>query len=240
LFDSISNKFHHPIPVTTIAPQHLTIKPQPIHTTKPQQIQQQEPITDATGIERAMQNGHTHVIGNTIYIGGSNSQKDWYDDVTKIPTIWKAIPAIQHYKALMFGMTSLPYVKDYAKEIDSRLPFSHMGDLTKSEKYIEAEKVLKANPNITHAVGYSRGGSVALELQKRYPQLQTRTYSAPVVDFSNAISPKYETNQERYRNIGDMVSMFDTGAHLNLKLDFMDQPTLTHQYQNIANKFKPE
>ena len=66
----------------------------------------------------------------------------------------------------MFGMTSLPYVKDYAKEIDNRLPFSHMGDLTKSEKYIEAEKVLKANPNITHAVGYSMGGSVALELQK--------------------------------------------------------------------------
>ena len=51
------------------------------------------------------------------------------------------------------------------------------------------------------------GGSVALELQKRYPQLQTRTYSAPVVDFSNAISAKYETNQERYRNISDLVSI---------------------------------
>ena len=68
MFDPISNKFHHPIPETRIAPQHLTIKPQPVQTTKPQQIQQQEPITDATGIERAMQNGHTHVIGNTIYI----------------------------------------------------------------------------------------------------------------------------------------------------------------------------
>ena len=69
---------------------------------------------------------------------------------------------------------------------------------------------------------------------------KTRTYSAPVVDFSIAISPKYETNQEIYRNIGDMVSVFDTGARSNLKLDFMDQPTLTHQYENIANKFKPE
>jgi len=85
------------------------------------------------------------------------------------------------------------------------------------------------------------GGSVAFRItKKRYPQLQTRTYSSPVVDFSNAISPKYETNQERYRNIGDPVSMFDSGAHSTLKLDFMDQPTLTHQYQNIANKFKPE
>ena len=41
-----------------------------------------------------------------------------------------------------------------------------MGDLTKSETYIEAEKVLKANPYITNAVGYSMAGSVALELQK--------------------------------------------------------------------------
>ena len=41
-----------------------------------------------------------------------------------------------------------------------------MGDLTKSQRYIEAEKVLKANPNIKRAVGYSLGGSVALELQK--------------------------------------------------------------------------
>ena len=39
--------------------------------------------------------------------------------------------------------------------------------LTKSEKYIESETVVEANPNITRAVGYSMGGSVALELQKK-------------------------------------------------------------------------
>ena len=99
----------------------------------------------------------------------------------------------------MFGMTSFPYVKYYAREIDNRLPFSHIGDLTKSEEYLEAEKVLKANPNITHAVGYSMGGSVALELQKRYPQLQTRTYSAPVVDFSNAISKVRNQSRKIYK-----------------------------------------
>ena len=65
----------------------------------------------------------------------------------------------------MFGMTSLPYVKDYAREIGNRLPFSHMGEITKSEKYIEAKQAFKAKPNITRAVGYSMGGSVALELQ---------------------------------------------------------------------------
>ena len=103
-------------------------------------------------------------------------------------------------------------------------------------KYIEAEKVLKANPNITRVVGYSLGGSVALELQKRYPQLQTRTYNAPVIDFTNAISPKYESNQERYRNIGDPISIFDSGARSSLNLKFMDQPNLTHQYQNLAKE----
>ena len=82
-----------------------------------------------------------------MYIAGSNSKRDWYDNITKIPTIWKSIPAIQQYKALMFGLTSVPYIKDYARAIDDRLPFSHMGDLTKSQRYIEAEKVLKANPN---------------------------------------------------------------------------------------------
>ena len=41
------------------------------------------------------------------------------------------------------------------------------------------------------------GGSVALELQNINPQLQSRTYSAPVIYFTNAISPKYESNQER-------------------------------------------
>ena len=106
LFDPITNKYHHPIPETNIRTQQTT-KPQIIQQQKPQQtLQQQEPITDATGIGRAMSNGNTHVIGNTIYIAGSNTKRDWYDNITKIPTIWKAIPAIQQYKALMFGLTS--------------------------------------------------------------------------------------------------------------------------------------
>ena len=81
-----------------------------------------------------MSNGNTLVIGNTIYIAGSNTKRDWYDNITQIPTIWKAIPAIQQYKALMFGLTSLPYIKDFARVVDNSLPFSHMSDLTKSQR----------------------------------------------------------------------------------------------------------
>ena len=69
LFDPNTNKYHHhPIPETNINTRQTT-KPQIIQQQKPQQtLQQQEPITDATGIQRAMSNGNTHVIGNTIYI----------------------------------------------------------------------------------------------------------------------------------------------------------------------------
>ena len=68
LFDPITNKYHHPIPETNIRTQQTT-KPQIIQQQKPQQtLQQQEPITDATGIGRAMSNGSTHAIGkHNIY-----------------------------------------------------------------------------------------------------------------------------------------------------------------------------
>ena len=67
-FDPISNEFHHSIPETHIKTQQVTriTKPQLIQTTNPQQIQQ-EPVIDATGKGRATINGHTHVIGNTMY-----------------------------------------------------------------------------------------------------------------------------------------------------------------------------
>ena len=39
------------------------------------------------------------------------------------------------------------------------------------------------------------------------------------------------------RNIRDPMSMFDRGARSSVKLDFVNQPNLTHQYQNLANNF---
>ena len=44
-----------------------------------------EQITDDIGIKRAYDDGATYVHGNTLYIAGSHTAKDWYDDVTKIP-----------------------------------------------------------------------------------------------------------------------------------------------------------
>ena len=49
-------------------------------------------------------------------------------------------------------------------------------------RYINADKVLKAKPNIITVVGHSLGGSVALKLQMNDPELKSRTYGAPVLD----------------------------------------------------------
>ena len=42
-------------------------------------------ITDAQGLERAYADGNYYIHGNTMYIAGSHTAKDWYGDVTKIP-----------------------------------------------------------------------------------------------------------------------------------------------------------
>ncbi len=76
--------------------------------------------------------------------------------------------------------------------------------LTKGTKrYIDAERVLQANPKIRRVVGHSLGGAVSLELGKQRPDLKTRTYGAPVVSV---------TPGERYKSAGDPVAALDFGA----------------------------
>lgn len=199
-------------------------------------------INDSIGLTKAYDDGNTHIIGNTLYIAGTHTPRDAYDDLTKVPSILRDvsyyIPALKQYENLIYGLNKLS--PNIANKINDNLPFSHLGDLTKSERYINAEKALKANPNIQRVVGHSLGGSVALELQKKYPGLKSRTYGAPVLDLKGII-PNYNNKDiERYRNYGDPISIFDRSAHSVLNNKFYDQPVLTHQYQNLSKKFKPE
>ena len=83
-------------------------------------------ISEAEGLEKAYAHGDYFIHGKTMYIAGSHTKKDWYDDVTKVPD-W--------------------------------------GDLRQSTRYQAAEKALKENPQVTHVVGHSLGGSVALQLK---------------------------------------------------------------------------
>ena len=109
------------------------------------------------------------------------------------------------------------------------MPFGSFGDLTTTTRYNAAEKALKYNPNIQRAVGDSLGGAVALERQKHRLELKVRAYGAPVINLKGAIQPTWNANTERYRNLGDPISMFDSSAHTAIYPKFYDQPALTHQ-----------
>jgi hypothetical protein len=40
-------------------------------------------INDAIGLTKAYEDGDTHIIGNTMYIAGTHTKRDAYNDITK-------------------------------------------------------------------------------------------------------------------------------------------------------------
>ncbi len=103
------------------------------------------------------------------------------------------------------------------------------GNVRNAYRYQQAEKALKANPNIKTAVGHSLGASVRLELQKNYPYSKSRTNGGPIWDPLGSDSK----SSDRYRNYLDPISIFDRSA----KSSFKANPLFSHNYDNIA-KFK--
>jgi hypothetical protein len=80
--------------------------------------------------------------------------------------------------------------------------------LTKfSQRYQDADNLLKNNPQVKKLVGHSLAGSVSLELQKRHPDkgFDITTYGAPVLQMGGQ---KYK----RFRKSGDLISGLDDGA----------------------------
>ena len=109
----------------------------------------------------------------------------------------------------------------------TKVPF--WGDTRESHRYKMADRALKANPQVTRAVGHSLGGAVALEAQKQHPGLESRTYGAPV------FSPLgRESKAERYRNLGDPVSILDRSAKKSIHWRPFSSLSEPHDYSNMA------
>lgn len=172
-------------------------------------------MTDTEGLRKAYAHGDYHVFGNTLFIAGSHTAKDWVDDFTKIP---------------------------------------FYGDTRNATRYIEAEKALKANPQVNTVVGHSLGGAVALELQKQHTYLKSRTYGSPTFDpFGTDAMPRSQWEKlgkpdfvpepgkiERYRNFADPFSMFDASAQTTVDLAPFKSYSLTHDYSKLGEKFTTE
>ena len=54
--------------------------------------------TDAEGEDRAYTQGDTYTEDNKLYVAGSHTPTDWFDDVTKIP-LWGDLRQSHRYKA---------------------------------------------------------------------------------------------------------------------------------------------
>ena len=99
-----------------------------------------------------------------------------------------------------------------------------------SRRYQDAEKyITDPTLGIKHVVGHSLGGAVSLELEKRYPHLQSTTYASPT------ISPPWVSGQNsRYRNPLDPISILDAGAsHISNKVSL--NPFESHSFKNFDN-----
>lgn len=176
-------------------------------------------ITDKEGLERAYASpSNTYVIGDTLYIAGTQFGKFLSG---MIPSHWGSGEFSKGGKDVWDDVSKVPV----------------WGDVKNSTRYGEAHTAFKANPNIKLVVGHSLGGSVALELQKQYPHLASRTYGAPVFDPFGSDARSKQSNVDRYRNYLDPVSIFDRSANDSLKTNVLASPTLTHAFDNIATNY---
>ena len=112
----------------------------------------------------------------------------------------------------------------------TKVPF--WGDDRQSARYKAGEKSYRANPKAKRDIGHSLGGAVALELQKNYPGLETRTYGAPVWDPFG--QDRLYGKVDRYRSFGDPVSFFDASANGSVKCNPFTSWSLTHAFDNLA------
>ena len=95
--------------------------------------------------------------------------------------------------------------------------------LTKfSQRYQDADNLLKSNHQIKKIVSHSMGGIVSLELQKQHPNrdFDITTYGAPVLQIGGQ---KYK----RFRHAGDLISGLDDGA---ITYKGTINPKVAHKY----------
>ena len=96
-----------------------------------------------------------------MYIAGSHTLTDWFDDFTKIPQWGKFPPGFVDAIDLMNSPVG-------------QLIYG-TGDLRQAERYKAGREDLLSNKKIDWVGGHSLGGAVALQLQKDFPNKVKKT-----------------------------------------------------------------
>ena len=64
---------------------------------EPKPILKYDQITDSEGLRRAYEHGDFYVHGKTMFIAGSHTARDWFDDITKVPA-WGDLRNSERYQ----------------------------------------------------------------------------------------------------------------------------------------------
>ena len=64
---------------------------------RPKPVLKYNQITDAEGIAKANKHGDYYVHGRTMFIAGSHTVRDWFDDITKVP-VWGDLKDSERYQ----------------------------------------------------------------------------------------------------------------------------------------------
>ena len=57
-------------------------------------------ITDSEGLRKAYDQGDFYIHGKTMFIAGSHTKRDWFDDITKIP-VWGDLRNSERYQKVL-------------------------------------------------------------------------------------------------------------------------------------------
>ena len=111
------------------------------------------------------------------------------------------------------------------------------GDMTKTQRYKDANTYLKNNPQIKTLVTHSLGSSVGLALQKNYTErdFNVVTYGAPVIGMLDPFRDNFKV--ERYKHVGikgqpDPVASLDMFA--NVVPINSENPLTLHSYKGYV------
>ena len=184
-------------------------------------------------------------IGNKAFVAGTKSKRDWIEDAMFIPN-WNhnqmfsnvVSEAAGDYAglastALLNNLTGNPEVslavgadvgkkaKEYVYEKSKAI-----GDTKSLTRYKQLENYLELNKDINELISHSMGSSVSLEYGKDKPDITNYTYGAPLVNLDSNL------NTTRYRQRGDIFSVFDRGARTYETRDPLNLPD-NHNYLGI-------
>jgi len=187
-------------------------------------------ISNAEGLDRAYETeNNVYGYGDTLFISGTKGSivgKDWRQNMQYIGVPW--LNSL-FYDDKVQAVTSViaPTLALSPSELGILRQDNTKIKVYETDRYKEAEKALKANPNIKRVVGHSLGGAVALELQKNFPYLKGDVYGTPYAD---PLGKAPEGPIQRFRQAADPISILDNSAQTSIPTSLN-----THDYHSIAN-----